>query len=469
MSCPLRVLLAASVFSLSLSSPPALPPSQLRLTLGDAPSSLVASWATSNVSTPRDYRPCVQWGPAPPAPAPAPLPYSSCGNSSGYTAFGVASPALHFARLTGLAPDSAYAYSVGDARFGQSAPITFRTLPAWSSSAAAPSPPPPVWTVAVTGAMGIVDSAATMATIGRLVSAGAVCMHFHAGDSGYADNRQAADGGTHTEDVLNTFYASMSDAYASRVVGGFSIGNHEMQLGDVGTCGGSGKNGTCRGLAYFERVAPSLPTAASGGSPFYWASTSGPVRWISLSFESPWEPGSPQHAWAAEQIATVDRAATPWVVVVVHRPLYSSNELTWPDADAMRNAYEGMFVGAAGGAAGGAPAVDFILGAHVHVYERAWQVAANGTYVRQDYQGMTTPLHVVSGSAGCIEGSTPFIGAPPAWSAARFGESTAFGFVTLAFYNETHARQAFVDAHTGGELDSAWIVRQAGSAAAVEN
>ena len=96
----------------------------------------------------------------------------------------------------------------------------------------------------------------------------------------------------------------------------------------------------------------------------------------------------------------------------------------------------------------------------MHIYERAWQVAANGTYVRQDYAGMTTPLHVISGSAGCIEGSTPFIGTPPAWSAVRFGESTAFGFVTLAFHNSTHARHAFIDAHTGEELDSAWIVRQ---------
>ena len=354
----LRVLVAATLAArAAAAAAPALPPSQVRLTIGDTPDALAVSWVTSNVSTPGGYQPCVQWGP--PAPAPPPLPHAACGNSSSYTAFAVRSPALHVARLTGLQADTVYAYTVGDARYGRSAPVTFRTPPA----PAAVPPPAQAWTVAVTGDMGIVDSVETMATIGRMVDSGAVRMHFHAGDSGYADNRQDADAGTHTEDVLNTFYSAMSDAYAAKVVGAFAIGNHEMQLGDVGTCGGSGKNGTCRGLAYMERVARSLPTASSAGSPYYYAATAGPVRWISLSFESPWAAGSPQHTWAAAQIASVDRAVTPWVVVVVHRPLYSSNNLTWPDAEDMRLAYESLFVGAAGGAAGGAPAVDVVLGA----------------------------------------------------------------------------------------------------------
>jgi hypothetical protein len=234
-----------------------------------------------------------------------------------------------------------------------------------------------------------------------------------------------------------------------------------MQLGDVPSCGGTGPGGQCRGLAYVERVGRTLPSGASGGSPYYFAVSTGPVRWISLSFETPWAAGSPQHAWAAAQIAAVDRAATPWVAVLIHRPLYSSNNLTWPQADEMLAAYEPLFVGAAGGAAGGRPAVDVVVGSHVHVYERMWQVAANGTFTVQNYDGVVTPFYVLSGSAGCIEGSTPFLGAPPAWSAARFGEDEAFGFVTLAFYNETHMREAFVNARGGGELDHAWVVRKA--------
>jgi hypothetical protein len=32
--------------------------------------------------------------------------------------------------------------------------------------------------------------------------------------------------------------------------------------------------------------------------------------------------GSPQHAWIAADLAGVDRVATPWLVLVGHRPFY---------------------------------------------------------------------------------------------------------------------------------------------------
>lgn len=446
--------LAATLAALlpSLAEALSLPPEQIRLTFGDTPDVMTVSWSTSNVSTPSDYLPCVRWGIS------EPLLRAACGSSTQYTAFGVRSPALHVVAMNTLRSDTPYIYHVGDSRFGESAEYSFRSLPA---------PPASPWpaggrpfTVAVTGDIGIVDSAATIDTITRLAAAGELNVWAHNGDTGYADNRQSTDGGTHADDVLNEMYTMLSN-FTTSLPGVWSVGNHELQLGDVPSCGGTGPDGQCRGLAYAQRVGRSLPTASSGGSTFYYAVSTGPVRWISLSFESPWSAGSPQHAWAAAQIASVDRAATPWVAVLIHRPLYSSNNLTWPSWDEMRAAYEPLFVGAAGGAAGGRPAVDVVIGSHVHVYERAWQVAANGTYVVRDYAGMTTPFYVLSGSAGCIEGSTPFLGAPPAWSAARFGEDEAFGVVTLAFVNETHLREAFVDAHGGAERDSAWIVRRA--------
>ena len=35
--------------------------------------------------------------------------------------------------------------------------------------------------------------------------------------------------------------------------------------------------------------------------------------------------GSLQHAWLRRDLAAIDRAATPWVIVMMHAPWYNSN------------------------------------------------------------------------------------------------------------------------------------------------
>jgi hypothetical protein len=45
---------------------------------------------------------------------------------------------------------------------------------------------------------------------------------------------------------------------------------------------------------------------------------------ITLSTEHSLEIGAPQRTWLEAQLASVNRTAFPWLVVAMHRPMYTS-------------------------------------------------------------------------------------------------------------------------------------------------
>ena len=105
-----------------------------------------------------------------------------------------------------------------------------------------------------------------------------------------------------------------------------------------------------------------------------------------------------QSAWLRKDLAAVDRAATPWVLAVIHRPLQCSNANSWCGARAGRNnpvrlELEPIFL------AGG---VDVILAGHEHSVEFTWPVK-NGAATAFNYNSPTAPVYVIAGAAGCNE------------------------------------------------------------------
>ena len=76
--------------------------------------------------------------------------------------------------------------------------------------------------------------------------------------------------------------------------------------------------------------------------------------------------GSEQHAWISAELASVDRRATPWLVVSGHRPLYVASTNNWaPDGDQpagaeARRALEGLLM---------EHRVDVTLHGHHHSYQ----------------------------------------------------------------------------------------------------
>ena len=137
----------------------------------------------------------------------------------------------------------------------------------------------------------------------------------------------------------------------------------------------------------------------------------------------------------------------------MHRPLYCSNTYSCNLTAPYLALYEPLMYDAAG-----AVRVDVVFTSHVHCFERMHQVKG-GRLLDAGYVGMRSPLYLLQGSAGCLEGSTPWLPDKPDWSAVRMCESVAFGFSTVEVLNTTHLRTSFVDAKTGSPLDEVVISR----------
>ncbi|XP_049768957.1 acid phosphatase type 7-like isoform X1 [Schistocerca cancellata] len=173
-----------------------------------------------------------------------------------------------------------------------------------------------------------------------------------------------------------------------------------------------------------------------------------------------------QFEWLVEDLKKATtaeaRAARPWIVAFGHRPMYCSN-----GGPADCNHYSSRvrtgipFLGLLGlenlfyeyG-------VDLLLWGHQHSYERLWPVynheVKNGS-IEEPYRNPGAPVHIITGSAGCWEGKSPFVLPAPEWSAFR---STDFGYTRLLFQNVSHLLIEQVSVDKGGQvIDSFWIMK----------
>lgn len=71
---------------------------------------------------------------------------------------------------------------------------------------------------------------------------------------------------------------------------------------------------------------------------------------------------TPQWSWLRDELKRVDREKTPWLIVLMHAPLYNSNGAHYMEGESMRAAFESWFVSFK---------VDMIFAGHVHAYERS--------------------------------------------------------------------------------------------------
>lgn len=64
----------------------------------------------------------------------------------------------------------------------------------------------------------------------------------------------------------------------------------------------------------------------------------------------------------------MDREKTPWLIVLMHAPLYNSNGVHYMEGESMRAAFETWFVHFK---------VDMVFAGHVHAYERSVRFITN--------------------------------------------------------------------------------------------
>mmetsp|Transcript_26347 Transcript_26347/g.62598 ORF Transcript_26347/g.62598 Transcript_26347/m.62598 type:complete len:255 (-) Transcript_26347:296-1060(-) len=173
-----------------------------------------------------------------------------------------------------------------------------------------------------------------------------------------------------------------------------SPGNHERDYPFSGDRFDSvfDSGGEC-GVPYEKRTG--MPHPAEGQQ--WYSFDYGPIHFLEMSTEQPFAPGTPQFRFISEDLAGVDRAVTPWLVVGAHRPFYVSSSYSGPkDSDLtvskdLRDALEDLFV---------EHQVDTVWTGHHHSYQRTCPVYKSKCVESGGSGGYAAPVYLVAGHAG---------------------------------------------------------------------
>jgi hypothetical protein len=366
---------------------------------------------------------------------------------------------FHSAVLAGLAPGAAYAYIVGDDA-AQSRAFNFTHLPTAAASPAALYP----FGIAALGDMGelTLDGSEaenefppapnTTRLMAADVASGRARSVLHCGDVSYARGYESSW----------EVFADLTSAITPFVTYNVDLGNHERDAPNsvppsAATWGnGTDSGGEC-GVATARRFR--MPGAGSDTQRLFWAAATGPFFQIHFSTEIDFATGSEAWKFVRDALAGVDRAATPFVIVAFHRPMYISSTNFEPGsgdqfvAAALREHIEPLLMAAH---------VDVVLAGHHHSYQRMSAVFNSSVVTRSVLEGGAHVYHapaapvyfdIGTGGAGF---STNIQTPPPPYAEVV---SFAHGFARITAHNATALEWQFIDDATGDVADHAWILK----------
>ncbi|CAK9311463.1 unnamed protein product [Citrullus colocynthis] len=324
---------------------------------------------------------------------------------------------IHSAVMTQLHPSTTYSYKYGSDKVGWSEETTFRTPPAGGEGndfhflAFGDMGKAPLDLSAEhfiqPGSISVVEG------LKEEVESGKVDAIFHIGDISYATGFL----------IEWDFFLHLINPIASRLPYMTAIGNHERdylesesvyQLADSG--------GEC-GVPYETYF--KMPI--SGKDKPWYSIEIASIHFTIISTEHDFTINSPQYEWMKNDMASVDRSKTPWLIFTGHRPMYSSIHGLIPSVDPVFVAnVEPLLL---------QNKVDLVLFGHVHNYERTCSVVNNickgmpskdidgiDTY---DHNNYTAPLHAIIGMAGFTLDQFPTFGIER-WSLSRVSK---FGYL----------------------------------------
>ncbi|KAI3979360.1 hypothetical protein MKX01_014376 [Papaver californicum] len=352
---------------------------------------------------------------------------------------------IHSAVMTGLQPSTTYFYRYGSDSVGWSNQTKFRTPPAGGSDELK---------FLAFGDMGKTPldgsiehyiqpgSLSVMEAMAKEVESGEVDSVFHIGDISYATGFL----------VEWDYFLSMIQPVASHVTYMTAIGNHERDYINSGSVYITPDSGGECGVAY-EAYFP-MPTSAKD-KPWY-SINQASIHFTVISTEHPWTENSEQYKWIGNDLASVDRTKTPWVIFTGHRPMYSSYPGVGNVDSRFTDAVEPLLL---------KNKVDLALWGHVHNYERTSAVFQKDckamptkgrdgidTYNNTNY---TAPVHVVIGMAGFKLDKFSESQIHDIWSLSRHAE---FGYIR-GHATKEELKIEFVISNTGIVGDSFVITK----------
>ncbi|KAI8466730.1 MAG: metallophosphoesterase [Monoraphidium minutum] len=414
------------------SDPDECAPQQVHIALTDDASGMAVTWKTAGANCPSE----VSWwlvraGDGSEAPAGTDLQTAvgfsfllserdMCDAPAAINAFAVY---LHRTVMTGLSPGGRYRYRLAGA------------AGSWPFRAALASAPDEKFSFVAFGDLGDGGHAAAKSPGAALTLAAVQArempwldLALHVGDISYANG---------DPDVWDTFMESI-EPLAARVPYMVQVGNHEYGY-DSGSATdpsgaapyqpgwgnfGADSGGEC-GAMVARRFA--MPGRRGDNPPFWYGFDYGSVHFTAVSTEHDLAPGSPQHAWLEAELASVDRCATPWLVLLLHRPAYvvyphkSNREV----GDHLRAFLEPLLR---------RHLVDAAISGHVHSYYRSCPAhggacvggGGEGEGESGGANGGHGTVHIVVGSGGHVlsaleEGQEEWVAAVQrTWGYARF-------------------------------------------------
>ncbi|KAF5633554.1 acid phosphatase [Fusarium sp. NRRL 25303] len=169
-----------------------------------------------------------------------------------------------------------------------------------------------------------------------------------------------------------------------------------------------------------------------------------------------------QYQWLSEDLKNVDRCKTPWVIVMGHRPMYSSHDASNYHLH-LREAFEGLFL---------KNKVDLYIAGHVHWYERLKPIRncdvdnraikndseKHGVYKVRPGHSM---VHLINGAAGNIESHATINKSLPIPDITAHRNITSFGFSKLTVFNASTLSWKFIQGHDGKVGDELTVLKNA--------
>ncbi|TMW66874.1 hypothetical protein Poli38472_011990 [Pythium oligandrum] len=377
----------------------------------------------------------------------------------------------YHATVTGLTPHTQYSYRVGSKASADQQSAVTRVTTARSSD------DQEEFDIAIYGDMGVDDNAQKTFKYVLANLPGKVDFVFHLGDISYADNAgllTPSEGvGFFYEETYNKFMDEISPV-SSTLPYMVLVGNHEAECHSAVCMLSSSKKDQLGNYKAFN-TRFKMPSKESGGSQNMWYSFEhGPIHFTTINTETDY-PDAPNNSYTFREYggfgdqltwlendlkkADANRANTPWLIVMMHRAIYTltmcdKNGAPKGEALPVQKAFEDLFI---------KYKVDQVISGHVHLYSRHYPIAKNQPVmdgVSQDgktYTNPKAPVYLISGAAGCSEGHKDYDeNLKTSWNAVM--NNKEYGITKVRVSRKSLSWQ-FISAESGKVLDDFVITK----------